>query len=71
MLFGCSKSIDCTMRAGYVLYRALVMIVTGHIGAGSILNVRGPGHSTVRAQKFRPRPLINGNAFVTPMKKQP
>ena len=36
------------------------------IGAGSILNVRGPGVCTVRAQIFKPH---NGNAFVTLMAK--
>ena len=34
------------------------------IGGGSILNVRGPRCKTVRAraQNFKPRPLISGNA---------
>ena len=37
------------------------------IGAGGILNVRG--QDVARAQKFKPRPLINDNAFVKLMAK--
>ena len=41
-----------------------------YIGAGSILNVRGQELvQYARAQNFKPRPLINGNAFVTLMAK--
>ena len=39
------------------------------IGGGSILNVRGLRCKRIRAQNFKPRPLISGNAFVK-IKKQ-
>ena len=40
-----------------------------NIGGRSILNMRGPRHDMIRAQNFRPRPLISGTASVKTKKQ--